>query len=250
MPRIQFLPQVSAAVVLAIVAAGCSRTDTTARNEETAATPEAARTRESAQVRFVNAYPSTVDLYFGDTPIFSGVEYKGVTPYKQVQEDWAQFKLRPAGQPNAEPLATNIEMVGDGERFTIIALAKEDGKATLRALEDDERPVPNKAKVRFVHAARAATDADIVLTGRTDPLFDGVDPNSTTDYVEVDPMKAALEVRSDDGNRSLLKIANVNFEPGRLYTFVIVDGKQSGTLDVIQLTDQTDQAPASADRTR
>jgi hypothetical protein len=229
---------------------GCSRTDTTARDQGTAPEPDAARTRETAQVRFVNAYPGAVDLYFGDTPIFSGVQHKGVTSYRQVQEDWAQFKLRPAGQPNAEPLATNIEMVGNGERFTVIALAEEGGKATLRAMQDDETPAADKAKVRIVHAAGVDNDVDVLVTGRKDPVFEGVDANSTTDYVEVDPKRTALEVRSDDGERSLLKVAPVDLRPGRLYTIAIVDGKQPGTLDSIQLTDRTDEAPESADRTR
>lgn len=240
MPRIRCFTHAAAAVLM-LIAAGCSRTDTTARDQDTAAAPDASRIRETAEIRFVNAYPAAVDLYFGDNPVFSGIEYKGVTPYMQVQEDWAQFKLRPAAHPNAEPLATNIEIVGEGEKFTVIALANQDGKVTLRAFQDDERPAMDKAKVRVVHAAPAATDIDVVVAGQNEPILDGVNPASTSNYVEVDAMKATLEVRSEDGNRSLLKIPNANFEAGRLYTFAIVDAKKTGMLDVIQLTDQTDQ---------
>lgn len=246
MNRIRFVTHVFAALALAFATASCTRTEDTA-GDRTAPTAEPGasgeRVKETARVRFVNAYGSAVDLYFGDTPVFTAVAPKSVTSYQQVEEDWAQFRLRPAGQPNAEPLATNIESVGDGEQFTVIGLAKEDGKATLRAIQDDERPVTDKAKVRFVHGAqRMAHDIDIVATGQQDPLFDDVNPNSVSNYKEIDPVKGGLEIRSEDGKRRLHRVPNSNLEPGRLYTFVMMDGKAQGALDVIRLTDQAQEA--------
>jgi hypothetical protein len=251
MNRFRLFAHVSTALLLA-VAAGCARTEDTARDRESKAASEASRVREPemAQVRFVNAYPGAVDLYFGDTPVFSGVKYKDVTPYKQVQEDWAKFKLRPAGKPDAEALATNMEAVGDGEYFTVIAVAKDDAKATLRAVQDDEEPAADKAKIRVVHAAhsKAADDIDFVVSGKNEPLFDGIDANSVSNYKEVDTMKAGFEIRPDNGKGALLKIPAANFAPGKLYTFVITDSQKKAALDVIKLTDRTDEMPTGTDR--
>ena len=230
------------AIAAALTTTGCTKKESeTAPRAE--GVPEVAREapksieKDKASVRFVNAYDGTVDLFFGETKPFAAVGYKAVTPYKELREDWAQFKLRTAGKDTADPLARNIEAVSDGERYTIVALAKEDGNATLKALKDDEAPAPDKAKIRFVHVARDIGDVDVVQTGKEEPIFDGVDFNSMADYKTVDPMKGTLQIRKDNETRALARIANVNLEAGKKYTFVITS-KAKGAVEVIRLTDE------------
>lgn len=234
-----------APMLLALLVSGCSRRDEADTAREREATPPAAEREtpratepEMASVRFVNTYKDNVDLYFGDQKLFTGVAYRSVSPYQQVQEDWARFKLLPAGKDTAQPLATNIERVGDGTRYTIVAITKEDGSPTLRAFKDDDTAATDAAMVRVVHAAPGVGDVDVVPAGKQEALFDGVNAATVADFRSVQPMKGSLEVRDDSSNRVLARIPNANFEAGRKYTFVVT-GRGKGALDVIRLSDET-----------
>lgn len=232
----------SALASLVLVAPGCTRRDDQSARERRQPAPAAEAPqpppveKDRAMVRFVNAYNGSVDLFFGDTKTFAGVAYKSVTPYREIREDWAQFKLRPAGRDTADPIATNVEVVSDGERYTIVALGTDEGKAVLKALKDDEAAVPERARVRIVHAARDTGDIDIVPANKQEPVFDGLRPDSVADYKEIEPTARTLEIRKDNQQRPIARIAGLK---AGSYTFVLAPSKTKGGLDVIRLTGET-----------
>lgn len=235
------------AVALILAAGGCARD----RDETAATTPGAAHQQqdEMAMVRVVNAAPDAkaLDVFADDQPIFTGVDYKSVTPYKEMQDERFTFRVRTAGQTTGEPLAENSEGLSGGEHYTFVAIPEEQqGQVTLLALSDKMEPSEEgKAKVRVVNASPDAGEVNVHVQGREEALFSGVNFQSETFFTEIDPSSVNLEIRQEGRRNPLLTVKDVNFEAGKLYTFVVAgSGKQ---IEAIRIEDDA-SARATAGR--
>lgn len=203
--------------------------------------------RDLALVRVVNALPggAPISISAGDSTAFGAVKYKTTTPYREIADNMFNFKLR-AGtvDTSSKPLAENRENLHDGGHYTIVAMPDEGGadKANLRVLDDELKPVaPERARVRFINAVPGGKDVDVILKGRAEPLFDGVNFKSEAGWKEVEPANGTLEIRPDGTEIVLAKLADVKLEGGRSYTFVLTG--RSGKYDVIRVTDDVANAP-------
>jgi hypothetical protein len=237
-----------------LVAAACNETrDTGAVTSKTdsgtsnAPAAEAVEDRDMALVRVVNAIPggSPISIWAGDSTAFSAVAYKKATAYREIPDNMFNFQIKNGADGKA--LAENRENLKDGGHYTIVALPDQGGadKRNLRVLDDELKPVsPDKARVRFINGVPSDTDVDLVLHGREDALFDGVNFKSEAGWSELDPMAGTLEVRPDNGKTVLATLANVKLEGGKTYTFVL-SGKPGGKLELIQIEDTVAQDPAS-----
>ena len=237
-----------------LVAAACNETrDTGAVTSKTdagtsnAPAAEAVEDRDMALVRVVNAIPggSPISIWAGDSTAFSAVAYKKATPYREIPDNMFNFQIKNSADGKA--LAENRENLKDGGHYTIVALPDQGGadKRNLRVLDDELKPVsPDKARVRFINGVPSDTDVDLVLRGREDALFDGVNFKSEAGWSELDPMAGTLEVRPDNGKTLLATLANVKLEGGKTYTFVL-SGKPGGKLELIRIEDTVAEDPAS-----
>lgn len=217
-------------------------TTKTDKGASTAAPAKEAGKRDKALVRVVHALPgfAALDTFVGDAKEFANVAYKAVTPYKEVPGVQERFVIRPAGQDGAQPFAQYTEGISGGDHYTAIALPAPDGKATLRVVADKLTPPPSgKASVRIVNASPDAGEVDVFVKGKGEELFDGVNPETVTDYSEIDPMTGTLEVRPEGKKNVLLTVPAVTFEPGHLYT-IILTGKAKGApkLEAVKIDDQ------------
>jgi Domain of unknown function (DUF4397) len=215
-------------------------TTTTDKGTSSAPSAKDAAQRDRALVRVVQAIPDfeRVDAFVGNNKEFPNVNYKTVTPYKEVSDTEEQFAIRSAGQDSAQPLAENREGIRGGDHYTAIAMPATDGKPALRVVSDSLTPPPSgKASVRIIHAAPAAGEVNVFLNDKTNASFEGVNPQTTTFYKEVDPMTATLEVRPQGKTDVLLTLPNATLEAGHLYTFVIA-GKSKGKFEAIKIDDQ------------
>ena len=237
-------------VALCVLLASCSSNKT---NEPSAtATPggapstapsgQDAANQKKALVRFAQTIPGTerMDLWFGDMKVFSNVAYKEVTPYVEVPAERHDFKLQAAGDTQTTAPATNSEGLTAGQHYTIVAELKDAKSAkheyTLDAMNDDFKvPDNGKAKVRVVNAAVGLGKIDVV--GPDGKLFGGVGDISSTSYKEVNPINGTLEIRRNDKSADVLRIPNMNIQPGKLYTIFIVGGAGQ-RLEAIPVTDQ------------
>ena len=212
-----------------------SKTDAGTSNAPAA---EAVEDKDMALVRVVNAIPggAPVNIYAGDSAAFSGVGYKKATPYREIRDDMFNFQIKDS--PDGKALAENRENLHDGGHYTIVALPDQGGadKRNLRVLDDELKPVsPEKARVRFINGVAGDTDVDLVLRGREDPLFDGVNFKSEAGWNEFDLAAGTLEVRPDNGKNVLATLPNVKLEGGKTYTFVL-SGKP-GKYELIEIED-------------
>jgi hypothetical protein len=207
---------------------------------------DSAKAHDQTLVRVVNAMPGrqSVDVWAGDSSTFQNVAFKSVTAYQPITQNKPTFKVVPAGNPTAAPLAENSEVVLDGRYYTAIALAPtgKDNKPAISVIRDDLAPGdPAKARIRVVNAASTMHDKDIdvFVNGNKDPLFDDVGFKDEAGYKEVDPGTATVDVRADDGKASLLRISDLKLEAGKSLTLVIVNSSaKNGKLEAIKVLDE------------
>jgi hypothetical protein len=227
-------------------------TTTTPAGESTAPAAAAAERRDDALVRFVNAIPATavVDLYADDTRTFSNVAFRSVTPYREVDGQRYTFRLQPSGTAPGSPLASNNEGLDDGDYYTVFAVpGTGNGRAPLlRVVEDDfSKPPADKARVRVVHASGDVGEISVFERGRDDGLFTGVDFQSVTGYDDVDVWRGPLDIRPDGQATVLASVPEVNFEPGKIYTVVVVGNVKAGPkLEAFVIEDQLGLPGATA----
>lgn len=205
---------------------------------------EAVENRDKALVRVVNAIPggSAIDIWAGDSTAFQGVAYKKATAYREIPDDMFNFQIKATADGKA--LAENRENLKDGGHYTIVALPDQGGadKRNLRVLDDELEPVsPEKARVRFINGVPSDTDVDVVLRGRDDALFDGVNFKSEAGWNELDPMAGTLEVRPDNDRAVLASLGNVKLEGGKTYTFVL--SGRPGKYELIKIEDVVGKDP-------
>lgn len=206
---------------------------TTTGNDGSSTSPAgtAAAQRGEALVRLVNALPTepTVAVNSGDSALFANVKYKMVTEYRQVGDNTADFKLVTGSQtPGTQPAAENHELLSNGGRYTAIALPEKDGSgANLKIVRDEIVPGSGKAQVRVIHAAPGVGEMDVVLNGRNDPLFSGINYSTEAGFKEIDPVAGSVEIRDAGSHKRLVALKDVKFEAGKSYTIVIAGSPMS-----------------------
>jgi hypothetical protein len=249
-----------AALALITVLAGCDR-----KQADTNETVASDSSREgSSMVRVVHADPNvaSVDIVADESPAFTGVAFRTVTPYKGVKDNLVQFEVIEAGTPlsdSTKPLAENREMLSDGDRYTIVVLPPEGNdttnRARLRVLEEPTDPGDaTKARLRVVNAAKGIETVDVYTPGTTDPFFDDVDFGTEAGFKDFNAGSSRIVIRRDDNGPVLFTVPERNWEAGRTYTIVLTNkSTSSNQVDalVIEDTPETVQAgdagaPASA----
>ena len=225
-------------------------TTTSPAGQSTAPSSATLAQRDEALVRVVHAIPAgaPIDIYAGDLAVFESLAYKAVMPYRVVEGKRYVFSARPAGMPNAKPLASNTEGLDDGDYYTVFALPGLNHSVHLRVVDDLlTAPAVGRAKLRVVHGGVDAGEIDLVVPGAAIALFDGVDFQSVTGYEELEPLNGPIEIRGEGQAAALATLANVHIEAGRFYTVVVVGTVRSTPrLEAFIIED----APTPATRTR
>jgi hypothetical protein len=199
-------------------------------------------TAKTSLVRMVNALPDAngMSVTSDNRSVFSGVDYKAVTQYQEIDQTIARFRLLGAGRDTT--IATNDEILVDGSRYTVIALPENDGGVRLRVLKDELEADSGKARLRVVHALQNTGEVDVMLSGRTDPLFDNVNNGSEAGFEDVDAGNSTITVRTSDGKQLFRR--QLKLEAGHAYTMVLTSTGNS-KVDAITIVDR-----AAADSAR
>jgi len=242
-----FFEKITVVLAVLLVFSGCNQTrenqpvtTTTDKGTTTAPSSEQAEKRDKALVRVINAAGrgQKFDLYVGDNKILTSVEYRTVTPYREVSGTVRTLKVRPAGQETAEPLAQNTEMMMDGNYYTAVVMPDKDLKGVRLNVYSDNLVVPatDKTKVRAINASPDVGDIDLYVRGKDKALFSGVGFASADGYDEVEPVRGTLDVRLKGKKGVVASVPTTHFEAGKLYTVVIAG--RLPKLDVIPVEDQ------------
>lgn len=183
--------------------------------------------RERALLRAVSAIPgvSRLDVFADGQKLFEALEYKTITPFREVPTGRQALRLRPAGLDTADPLADESQQLRAGRRYTVVILPGEERgpAAGIRVFEDPvELPEQDYAGLRLLHAAADAGRVDVHMPGRQDPLASELDFQRATDVIELQPAPASLELRPAQRTETMLRVADLRLSGGSLYTLVLV----------------------------
>jgi len=226
---------------------GCSTNKTTESAARTRVGDQAttspsgteAKQADRALVRFVNAAPTSEDIYFGDIPAFTSVSFGTVTPYKELPAERRDFKLMPAGSNSGQPLASNSEGLSAGKHYTVLAVTDRNGKANLNVVNDDlSAPPAGKAKVRVLNAAPGMGDVDLYARGTKNALISGAGFNHATNYKEVDPITTELDIRGKGGKKNETPVQQMNLAPDKSYTIIVMGGEGQQPVTAKTVEDQ------------
>lgn len=175
--------------------------------------------RGTTLLRVVNALPGkqSIDVAADARVLFTSVGYQDVTDFQELRDNVAQFTVRPAGKDTV--LAENKEVVGDGARYTLVALPDDKGNVLLRVLRDELVTDPAKTKLRVINAAPAMEGVKVTVQGQDTPLFSGIALGTEAGYKDVEPTTATLVFQPKEGVP--LRIDKMKLDPGRAYTIVL-----------------------------
>lgn len=199
-----------------------------------------------ALVRVVNAAPDVpVNILADDANTFTAVDYKVITPYQAVSDNFVTFKLKRAdatATDSTEPVAENREMLDNGDRYTIVVIpgGKPEDNPKLMVLEEpDDSTNAGKARIRIVNAARGTDKFDVFVPGTQEAFIDDVNFDSEAGFKDIDAQDVALQIRANDSPQVLLEVKSRPWEAGHSYTIVVANkgGTEKG-LEAIVVEDQ------------
>lgn len=214
----------------------------------TAAPATDAEKRDKAFVRVINAVPGNkpMAIFADDQKVFDSVAFKNVTPYQEIPDSRHTFRLRLAGDDQAQPVAENTEGLTAGKHYSVVIMPGNGDKAMLQIVNDNITPPPaEQAQVRMINASPDAGEVDLVAKEGNKKLFSGINMQSETSYSNVVPMKTSLEVRAKGQDMAILTVPNANIEKGKLYTIVVTGHlKGSPQLQAVMVEDHLGQSGA------
>jgi hypothetical protein len=210
----------------------------------TAPSAKQAADRDRALVRVVTAIPglSRLDLFAESSKIAAGLEYKTITPFMEVPSGGQPLRLRPAGMDTAEPLAGETRQLRAGKHYTVVIMPGEEGgpAAAVRIFEDPmEARDEGRAKLRVVHAAADAGSVDVQMQDRADPLASGLEFQRASDFTELQPSAAPIELRPAQRTESMLRLPDLRLSGGGMYSVVVVGrARTEPPLEVLIIEDR------------
>lgn len=236
-------------------------------------------TARVTNVRIVHAMPGVtgIDLIADDRPEVSNVAFRSVSPYEQVSNEVRMFRVVRAGQTGTADSVTLVrsnELALTGQYHTLIAFgapgedhdrvarprdtglgadtavaARTDTDAQLAHVRDDE-PLNDStmARLRVVNAAANTEDLDFVMTGRAEPVFDGIDYGVQVHSAEVPAGNVTIQVRREGRNAPLTRVENLRLEAGTTTTLILTHpSPTSDRIEVIRVTDGRSGAASPAE---
>lgn len=200
---------------------------TTPSGSWTAPSAKQAADRDRALLRVVAAIPgvSRLDLFVDGQKVAAGVEYKTITPYLDVPSGRQPLRVRPAGLDTAEPLAEETEQLRAGHHYTVVIMPGEESgpAAAVRIFEDPmDAPDEGQVKLRFVNAAGDAGLIDVHMQNRADPLATGLEFQAASDFLELQPSPAPIELRPAQRTETMLRVPDLRLASGGMYTVVVI----------------------------
>jgi len=151
----------------------------------------------------------------------------------------------PAGMPAAEPFAQDAQVMTDGERYTVLAVASDDGQGLdLETVRDDQRLVDlGRARVRVINAAPQQGKLDVLVEATGEALFTGLGFKAWGSFREIDPGQPTILVTTPS-RRVLLRLPHLRLRGGRSLTLVLIHpSANSMELEAIQVIDDAGSVP-------
>lgn len=222
-----FTPYLLALATAATLVA-CSKSDmeirtTSAADQNMSPAASDAYARGMSLVRVVNAVEGgdAVSVALRGQSLFPAVAAGAVTAYQQVALNLADFTVHVQGWPDGMMLAEKDRLLLDGNRYTVMLVADDATKRSLRVVSDNVIPDSGKARVRVLNAAPNSPPLDVTVAGSKGALFTGVAFKKGGGYSDVQPGAVTLEFRGTGKTNVLLTVPGLNLRRGTATTIVV-----------------------------
>ncbi|SFL10318.1 protein of unknown function [Halogranum rubrum] len=210
-----------------------------------------------ASVRAVHAIPDapSVDVYVDGSKVLSDVPFRAVSDYLTVPAGERTVKITAAGKPDTVVFEEMLTVEESAYTVAAVGELSEGTQAPLVLADDATMPADDTAVVRLVHASPDAPAVDVTVEGADLTLFDGVEPGTASEYVEVPAGEYTLEVRGDteENDGDVVATFDVAVEGGMAYTAFATgyltpdDDPSSCPFDLVVASDMTMKAEGTED---
>jgi hypothetical protein len=185
---------------------------------------------DKAMVRALHASPDApaVDIYVDDAKVLSGVTFKTLSDYLELDAGSYKVSIKAAG---TDTVVSSIDATVDaGTKYTIAAIGPL-ASISMTAFVDDGMTSADEAKLRVVHLSPDTGGVDVALAGQSAadaPVKNLTYPNAT-DYLALPAGTYDFEVRPTGTTTVALNLPGTALAADTNYTVFAVGFSAAGT---------------------
>ncbi|PGQ22814.1 hypothetical protein COA05_24840 [Bacillus thuringiensis] len=187
---------------------------------------QAHETRDSQEatlpshIRIFHADPNipAVDILVNGQKVIKNISFKQFSPYLSLVQGKYRIDIVPVG--NETPIFSALVPIMGNHTYTLAAI-NSDNHLQLQPILDNTHLPAGQAKIRFAHFSPDTPVVNVDLKDG-DHLFENVIFKHITDFLQVSPGTADIEISLADNKNVLLTIPKFNVEPNVIYTISIV----------------------------
>lgn len=190
-----------------------------------------------ALVRVAHFSPDApeVDIYLDGREVLSDVGYRDVSDYLSIPAGDHEFEARPAGDADAEALASVTDSFTGKAAYTVLAAGSVDDLKAQVITDDFSLPPADRAKVRVIHTSPTTPTVD-ARTPAGDVLFEDVAYREATGYGAVPGGSYDVDMVRASTDEVLWSVKGVAVRAGSVYTLAAVGGLGQ-PLEILPLRD-------------
>jgi len=176
---------------------------------------------QPAKIRILHASPnaSAVDVYVNGQRILQNITFKQHSNYIPFPQGQYRFDVYPTNTQSS-PLFSAIVPAMGGYIYTI-AVAGDISKLQLLSFVDNTYLPYGEAKIRFVHLSADAPAVDLAMK-ESDILFSNVPFKQATEFLQVSPGSAHLDVLVTGMKNVILSLSDVKVEANKIYSVYMI----------------------------
>jgi len=190
--------------------------------------------QRETQVRVIQVSPDApkLDVYLGDTVIATEMGYREATEWATYATDTYQLRIRPAGQPEAEPLAEREIRLTPYGAVDIVLLDSFQQLKVVQVEQDLSMTPVNAARFTFIHAAIGVKGLKIETLGGALPGVNEIGLGGATRPALLNDGLWTLNFYTSEGgeDRQVDYLADYDFPAGGAYTIIATGMPNTGPL--------------------
>ncbi|QWH17560.1 DUF4397 domain-containing protein [Bacillus mycoides] len=173
-----------------------------------------------SHMRIFHTAPHTpaVDIIINGQKVIKNISFKQFSPYLSLVQGKYRIDIVPVGSET--PIFSALVPIMGNHAYTL-AVVNSDNHLQLQPILDNTHLPSGQAKIRFAHFSPDTPVVNVNLKDG-DHLFENVLFKQITDFLQVSPGTADIEVSLADTKKVLLTIPKFNVKPNTIYTISMV----------------------------
>ncbi|PEB51045.1 hypothetical protein CON65_10095 [Bacillus pseudomycoides] len=188
-----------------------------------------------SHIRIFHASSHTppIDILVNGQRVIKNISFKQLSPYFSLAQ--GQYRIDIVPVDNETPIFSALVPMMGNHSYTLAVLGN-NSHIQLQPMLDNTHLPSGQAKIRFAHLSPDTPVVNVSLKDG-DHLFENVLFKQITDYLQVSPGTADIEISLADTKKILVTIPKVKVEPNTIYTISLVGySTQSPNVEAVILT--------------